>query len=243
MLHVTSDEHRDWSRYPAVRKTLERWNLLPHGSEQEDVFDALGVQVTKLAISSRFPALAVANYLHEHPADLLVVATEGRDGVARWVHGSTAEAMARWSNTMTLFVPAGAPHGVVVPLNGDLTVDRILVPVARAPDATAAMEFAHRLAELAGDGQVTITLLHVGDEASMPELAASDGPGSRFERVCRPGDPVEEIVITAERLGANLIVMPTAGRHGVFEALRGSTTDRVLRRAPCPVLGVPARAI
>jgi nucleotide-binding universal stress UspA family protein len=34
--------------------------------------------------------------------------------------------------------------------------------------------------------------------------------------------------------------MPTAGREGVFDALRGSTTERVLRRAPCPLLAVPA---
>jgi nucleotide-binding universal stress UspA family protein len=126
--------------------------------------------------------------------------------------------------------------------NGDLTVGRVLVPVDRSPDASAAVEFARRVAELAGDGRVTITLLHVGDDASMPPLAAADGPGWTFERVCRPGETVDEIVAAAERLGANLIVMPTAGRHGVFEVLRGSTTDRVLRRAPCPVLGVPARA-
>jgi nucleotide-binding universal stress UspA family protein len=34
--------------------------------------------------------------------------------------------------------------------------------------------------------------------------------------------------------------MPTAGRQGVVDALRGSTTERVIRQAPCPVLAVPA---
>jgi len=34
--------------------------------------------------------------------------------------------------------------------------------------------------------------------------------------------------------------MPTAGRAGVFEVLRGSTTERVLRKARCPLLAVPA---
>lgn len=242
LLHVTSGEHRDWRGFPAVRKTLERWNLLPPGSAQEDVYDTLGVSVKKVAVSSAFPALAVANYLAEHPADLLVVATGQREGVARWLHGSKAEAMARWSKTMTLFVPDEAPNGVVAVSNGDLTLDHVLVPVDRSPDASAAVEFARRAAELAGDGRVRITLLHVGDDGSMPPLAASDGAGWTFERVCRPGEPVDEIVGAAERLRANLIVMPTAGRHGVFEVLSGSTTDRVLRRAPCPVLGVPARA-
>jgi len=34
--------------------------------------------------------------------------------------------------------------------------------------------------------------------------------------------------------------MPTAGRYGFPDAVRGSTTERVLRHAPCPVLSVPA---
>ena len=43
-----------------------------------------------------------------------------------------------------------------------------------------------------------------------------------------------------ELVGADLIVMPTAGRAGVFEVLRGGTTERVLRQARCPLLAVPA---
>jgi hypothetical protein len=38
LLHVSSDEAGDWSGFPAVRKTLERWRLLEPGSAQEDVF-------------------------------------------------------------------------------------------------------------------------------------------------------------------------------------------------------------
>lgn len=50
------------------------------------------------------------------------------------------------------------------------------------------------------------------------------------------GDPAEEIVKTAARWGAQVIVMGThgAGRLGSF--LIGSTAQAVLRKAPCPVL-------
>ena len=44
----------------------------------------------------------------------------------------------------------------------------------------------------------------------------------------REGEPVAEILAAAELVGAEFIVMPTAGRT-VFEVLRGSTTERVLR--------------
>ena len=56
----------------------------------------------------------------------------------------------------------------------------------------------------------------------------------------RNGDPVDQILAAADEVEADLIVMPTAGRTGVFDALRGSTTERVLRRAQCPLLAVPA---
>jgi nucleotide-binding universal stress UspA family protein len=51
---------------------------------------------------------------------------------------------------------------------------------------------------------------------------------------------VDEIVAAADTWAADLIVMATAGHSGVLDALRGSTTERVLRRARCPVLAVPA---
>jgi nucleotide-binding universal stress UspA family protein len=241
ILHVTSDESADWSQFPAVRKTLERWKLLEPGSPQEAVFQKLGVTVQKAAIDSRFPALAVARFLEAQPADLLVVATAGREGVARWLHGSDAEAMARWSRTMTLFVPADAERNVVALADGNLTLASVLIPIDQAPDPADAIEFARRAAEIISDDKAKITLLHVGDEGTMPRVHTRDGPNWEFARVHREGELVDEILTEAERVRADLIVMATEGRHGVFDALRGSTTERVLRRAPCPVLAVPAR--
>src|SRR5262249_15832419 len=53
--------------------------------------------------------------------------------------------------------------------------------------------------------------------------------------------PVEETILRiAQDHHADMIAMPTAGRDGFLDALRGSTTERVLRRAVCPVLAVPA---
>jgi len=240
ILHVTSDSSAGWSGFPAVRKTLERWKLLEPGSAQEDVFAKLGMSVKKVAISSRFPALAVTNYLDSQPADLLVVATAGREGVTRWLQGSVAEAMARWSRTLTLFVPNDTQRDVVALADGNLTLANVLIPVDRTPDASAAVEFAVRAARVMSDDKATITLLHVGDEAAMPSMPTPDGEQWTFARMHRDGDVVEAIAAAAEDVRANLIVMPTEGRHGVFDALRGSTTERVLRRARCPVLAVPA---
>ena len=115
---------------------------------------------------------------------------------------------------MTLFVPADAERSFVSLNDGTLTLNNVLIPVDHTPDASAAAEFARRMADIGGDGQTTISLLHVGAESDMPRVRAEDGPRWTFARMRREGEPVAEILAAAELVGADLIVMPTAGRAG-----------------------------
>jgi len=50
------------------------------------------------------------------------------------------------------------------------------------------------------------------------------------------GDPAQEITTFAERIHAELIVMPSHGRTGIKRFLIGSVAERVVRLAHCPVL-------
>ena len=226
-------------RFPAVRKTLERWRLLDAGSPRSAVFDEFRINVTKIAVQSRHPLLALAEFLERHPTNLIVLATQRRKWLSRWINRSDAEALARWSNTKTLFIPDKAKRHFVS-LDGQVNLKRILVPVNREPDCTAAVEFSRRLAEIFGDTQVAITLLHVGESGmQMPSLP--EGPQWTWNLESRQGSPVTEILSAAERHASDLIVMPTAWHDGVLDALRGSIAERVLRHAPCPLLAVPAR--
>jgi nucleotide-binding universal stress UspA family protein len=63
------------------------------------------------------------------------------------------------------------------------------------------------------------------------------------EPVALVGDAHVEIVRLAVDYRADLIVMATHGRGFVAHAVMGSTTERVLRTSPCPVLAVRDRAI
>jgi len=53
------------------------------------------------------------------------------------------------------------------------------------------------------------------------------------------GTPYKRIIEKAEREGFDMIIMSTHGRTGLLHMLIGSVTERVVRRAPCPVLAVP----
>jgi nucleotide-binding universal stress UspA family protein len=79
--------------------------------------------------------------------------------------------------------------------------------------------------------------MHVGDSA--PKIVGV--PDQSVEVV---DGPIEETILrVAQDYHADMIAMPTAGHHGFLDALRGSTTELVLRRAPCPVLAIPAPII
>jgi nucleotide-binding universal stress UspA family protein len=54
----------------------------------------------------------------------------------------------------------------------------------------------------------------------------------------RHGRAFQEIAEAARSLPADLIIIATHGYTGIKHALLGSTTERVVRHAPCPVLVV-----
>lgn len=76
-------------------------------------------------------------------------------------------------------------------------------------------------------------------EYRLREVAeAATKAGVAVETRLEIGIPVEEIIRVAKGLPADMIIMGTHGRTGVSHALLGSVAEKVVRRAPCPVLTV-----
>ena len=237
ILHVGDKTDRGWTRFPAVRGTLESWGLLEPGSEQAAVFDEFSVNVKKVRLVGD-PARETLDYIRKGEPDLLVLATEGRRGLARWLVPSIGQDIARRSRTMTLFVSEGGA-GFVSAEKGRLSLRRILIPIDRSPDASEAIIKAVRLAEAVGDAPVEISVLHVGSGA-FPDYRRPEGEFWRWGEIRRTGDVDDEIISVADLIAADLIVMATDGRNGVLDGFRGSFTERVVRRTARPVLAVPA---
>src|SRR5678815_1415001 len=60
LLHVASDA--EWSRFPGIRETLERWGVLPEGSPKSAVGE-LGITASKVVANEGSPVDAVLRYL------------------------------------------------------------------------------------------------------------------------------------------------------------------------------------
>ena len=78
--------------------------------------------------------------------------------------------------------------------------------------------------------------------AALEQLGPRFGQGVTLEYAVRPGQPLTVILDEAERFKPDLLVMAASGRGRVARFFVGSTADRVIRQAKCPVLVVPADA-
>jgi nucleotide-binding universal stress UspA family protein len=135
-------------------------------------------------------------------------------------------------------------------------IEKILVPLDFSPASVEALDYAVWLAK---QFRAAIHLVHVypPDEASAPGgghrlfqsaeaierlnekltgIHQKHAPTFRPENChIRGGQPYQEIVLLAREIHADLIVLATRGRSGLKRLLLGSTAERVIRNAPCPV--------
>ena len=236
ILHVGKKNR--WKHFPSVREILERWELIEPGAPRSAVSE-LGIGIDKIAMQGPDVVDAVSSYLDDHDVDLLVMATHPRHGIAGWLRPSMAEQTARRSHVATLFVPTYC-HRCVSPQDGSVSMRSVLVPVDHQPRAKYAIEWAYDACRYMGDPEAELVLLHVGPENQFPPFRIP-GDDVKVQHVSRSGHTVTEILDEAQQRQTDLIVMATEGRHGIFDALRGSTTEQVLHASPCPMLAVPSQ--
>lgn len=234
-----ADAEEDLRGLPHVREMLVGWALLPPGSPRKAV-GGLGVRVTKIEVLGDNPTDAVLAHLGNHPADLVVLATHQRDGVARWLHRDVAAPLFQRSSLPALFVPPGV-DGFVDLRTGHLRLQRIVLPVDGNPHPDSALRALPGIIGALKAGPVTVELLHVGTSATAPRLQVPDVDGWTWTSRVIDGPVVDGILTAANAQPVDLLVMTTHGKHGFLDALRGTTTEHVIRHARCPVLAVPAR--
>src|SRR6266852_1488967 len=144
-----------------------------------------------------------------------------------------------------------------------IDLHRILVPTDFSKFSKIAVNYAVALAEKFG---AELYLLHVVQDLALfiPDAVAVAPPLAmpvdqfsiaartaldrlvrenhleRFKVHCdvREGTPFYEIIRFARETAIDLIVMGTHGHSGLVHVLLGSVTEKVVRKAPCPVLTV-----
>lgn len=239
IMHVDPAVSRqDFEDFPRIRPILARWGILPEGSSKEQVA-ALGVTIKKIRAFAEDPTAAIAQHLTIHPTDLVVLSTHQYDGIERLRHHAVAEPIARAAHSATLFVPAQV-EGFIGAESGRETLRRILIPVSHTPHPQPAVDFAAALAAGLGSDKVSFELVHAGSEEEVPKINKPQQGGWIWDEVVGQANAVDWILGAGAGYDVDLIVMMTQGHNSIFDMLRGSVTERVLRGARCPVLSIPA---
>lgn len=141
----------------------------------------------------------------------------------------------------------------------ELKLQRILVPTDFSEQSRKALHYAISFAK---QFNAEIHLLHVVEIIPAPDVMESGSfniqlresaaaglaewkkkiPRQATARTSmREGTPYREIIRAADESNSDLIILGTQGRSGLSHLLIGSTAERVVRHAPCPVMVVRER--
>lgn len=187
--------------------------------------------------------------IERYDADLAIIGTRGRTGVAKALLGSVAEGIFRTVSCPVLTV---GPHCDAAKAE----IHEILFATDFASEAPAAAAYAVSLAQ---EFQARLTLLHVVPEPKPGDLVCwfdvQESSKQLLQKLvpaeatawCKPeyfverGEPAERILDLAELRGVDLIVLgaqPEKGIPGAATHLPTTTAHKVVTRANCPVLTV-----
>jgi nucleotide-binding universal stress UspA family protein len=191
-------------------------------------------------------------------ADLLVLGTHGRSGFQHMVLGSITEKVIRKAGCPTLVVP---PRALDVSPTQPVRMTRLLCPLDFSGGSLNAFAWAKSLAQETGARLTVIAVVDIAYElrdsamlanvdvegiaraaetATRQRLDALVANGARtIDAVVATGSAPEAILARAAQDSSDLIVIGVHGRGAVDLRLFGSTTHRVIRSAPCPVLIIP----
>ncbi|MCA1961221.1 MAG: universal stress protein [Desulfomonile sp.] len=179
-----------------------------------------------------------------HGCELIVMGVRGHNPAEEFLMGSITQRVIGYSHTDVLVVPVETElriGNLLVAVDGSEAGDRAvrlgfdfqrcygsrleMISVADVPSHL------YGIAPEAAGEMVGTTRQYLERVKSMPKES-----GFVAEYILVEGNPAQSIVETAQKHNSGLIIMGSHGRTGLKRLLMGSVTERVVGRAPCPVL-------
>ena len=209
----------------------------------------------------------ISNVARVTRAELIAIATRGYTGLKRAFLGSTTESVVRSAPCPVLVVRENERRSESQRARkAPLEFRKILVPLDFSEASRLGLEYALSFAQ---KFHATLVLFHAVvvsglvlssryTAVQLPTLIATQQDhakremeelrkvisqrGGAVEVKIVVGSPVEQIAKQVARAGVDVIITSTHGRSGLSRAFIGSTAERIVRYATCPVLVVPNRA-
>jgi nucleotide-binding universal stress UspA family protein len=184
-------------------------------------------------------------------ADLIALGTYGRKGLKRLLMGSVTSEVILNAPCDVLVVkrPCGACTGnyksILLPFDGSVFSRKALIRTAglsKTDNARVTILYVipryEEMMEFFRTESIRNSLHQEAEKVVNEAKKIASEMGIAVQAEVREGYAADEIIKTAEKRESDLIVMGTYGWKGMSKAIMGSTTNRVIANANCPILVV-----
>jgi nucleotide-binding universal stress UspA family protein len=208
---------------------------------------AIGDRPYEVCVTVGQPIPAILASAKERKADLIVMGTHLRHGWRRALLGSVSEGVVHAANCPVLTV--ASPERRFRAAEYEIT--HILCPINYTEVARESVGIAARLAQAFG---ARLTIVHAlegdgaqdvgAEEQRIRQWVGQELNGTlEYRGLVVRGGPAERVLDCADDLAADLLVV--GAQHKLFRdtAVIGTTTERLIRFASCPVLLVPRQPV
>ncbi len=217
---------------------------------KEMLTSEFGIEVQSL-ICEGDPPTVIVDIAREKKADLIVLGTYGRKGLKRLLMGSVTSQVIVNSPVDVLVVKkpctecTGEYRSILVPFDGSVSSQKALNRACQLSSIDNADVMAlyvipryEEMVEFFRSESIKKSLLQEAQKITDAAKRIASTSGASIKVEILEGHPAEQIIETVKNLKNDLIVMGSYGWRGVNKAIIGSTAERVIIHASCPILVV-----
>jgi nucleotide-binding universal stress UspA family protein len=182
-------------------------------------------------------------------ADLIVLGTHGRRGLKRLLMGSVTSQVVLNAKCDVMIVKkactkcSGSYHSILVPFDGSVSSEKALLKacsLAKIDGAEVTVLYVipryEEMMDFFKTDAVKKSLFLEGEKIVAAAKKLASDAGANIKAIVQEGHSSDKVIEIANAMKHDLIVMGTHGWRGVNKALMGSTAERVIALASCPVL-------
>lgn len=254
LVHVPIDVNKllEHSESALHVEALHQSNIRDAQQHLEELTKDLAIE-NEIIIRQGSPADEISDLALEQEADMVITATHGRSGFKRFLIGSVTEKLMKTLHCPLLILHTQEP-GVESETKFEMKLEKILVGCDFSPDSKLAVDYGLSLAQIF---QTELYLSHVIKplyyreerqriielrgrlEKQLTMMVPEDcRDGCITETELLDGEPYVELMKYAKQKDIDMIVLGIRGHTLLEKLLVGSTTDRLIRHSPLPVLAV-----
>ncbi len=249
----------------AVYFDQEEFAILPSQMEQRFEFGTAVCRAAKQSLQDDFglngtvdsyvcqgePPDVIIETAASRKADLITLGTYGRKGLKRLLMGSVTSQVILNAACDVLVVKkectkcAGSYRSLLVPYDGSASSKKALVralEVAKTDGAEVSVLYVipryEEMVDFFKTEAINRSLYREAEKITGEAKKLADDLNMPIKAIVQEGHAGDKIVEIADRVKNDLIVMATHGWRGVNKAILGSTAERIIAHANCPVLVV-----